>query len=228
MDAYLFTSSAFGNEWKPNISIGKIYEVIQASSVFYTLDRTQARKILNVSGSPVFLWVGMLIPRKDPLTAIKSFLRFVPHQPAAKLYMIYQSDELLPEINILLDNNKQHRDAIVLVGKVSHEQLLYWYNSADFFISSSHYEGSGIAVSEAMSCGCIPVTTNFISFQKMRGPGKCGLDFKAGNEKELLAALLKTQELSIEKEQARTLQQFNEELSFEAIAKKIEEVMAAL
>ena len=135
---------------------------------------------------------------------------------------------VLHEINSLLDGNKKYREAIVLVGKVSHDQLLYWYNSADFFISASRYEGSGVAVSEAMSCGCIPITSNFITFQKMTGSGKCGLLFETGNDKDLLVALLKTDEMDMEKERDRVLRQFKEELSFEAIAKKINAVIASL
>lgn len=227
VDAYLFTSSDFGENWKLNINVRKIHEVIQASSTFYNMDRTAALEITKVKGTPVFLWVGMLIPRKDPLTVVKAFLEFVRHYPEARLYMIYQSDELLQEIYNLLEKNKEHKDAIVLVGSISHDLLLYWYNSADFFVLASHYEGSGIVVSEAMSCGCIPVTSDFISFQKMTGPGKCGLLFETGNEKDLLAVLLKIHELDIEKERAKVLQQFKDELSFEAIAKKINTVISS-
>jgi glycosyltransferase involved in cell wall biosynthesis len=228
VDAYLFTTSAFSNDWRMNIDVKKIHEVIQASSVFYTLDRTEAVKGTGIKGPLVFLWVGSLIPRKDPLTVVKAFLEFARYRPESKMYMIYQSAELLQEINTLLDGNKKYREAIVLVGKVSHDQLLYWYNSADFFISASQYEGSGVAVSEAMSCGCIPITSDFITFQKMTGPGKCGLLFETGNDKDLLVALLKTEEMDMEKERDRVLRQFKEELSFEAIAKKINAVITSL
>ena len=45
--------------------------------------------------------------------------------------MIYQTEELLAEIKALL-NNSPVKDAIILVGKVEKDDLLYWYNSADF------------------------------------------------------------------------------------------------
>ena len=228
VDAYLFTTSAFSNDWRRYIDVKKIHEVIQASSIFNTIDRTEAVKGTGIKGPLVFLWVGSLIPRKDPLTVVKAFLEFARYRPESKMYMIYQSAELLQEINTLLDGNKKYREAIVLVGKVSHDQLLYWYNSADFFISASRYEGSGVAVSEAMSCGCIPITSDFITFQKMTGSGKCGLLFETGNDKDLLVALLKTDEMDMEKERDRVLRQFKEELSFEAIAKKINAVIASL
>jgi glycosyltransferase involved in cell wall biosynthesis len=227
VDAYLFTSAEFSREWEKNITIQKIHEVIQASSIFFPVNKVEATKITNVKGFPVFLWVGMLISRKDPLTVVKAFLEFVSHQPEAKLYMIYQSGELLEEIKLLLQEN-QYGAAIVLTGPIPHEQLLNWYNSADFFITASRYEGSGVALSEAMSCGCIPITSNFISFKKMTGPGKCGLMFETGNEKDLLNTLLKTKDMDIEKERDRVLKQFNEELSFEAIAGKIDTIIASL
>ena len=115
-----------------------------------------------------------------------------------------------------------------LVGKVPHHQLQSWYNSAIFIISGSHYEGSGIAVCEAMSCGCIPVVTNIMSFRKMTGPGKCGFIYEPGNEQELLEVLLQTRELDIEKERTKVLAQFKAELSFEAIAGKIDRVITTL
>jgi glycosyltransferase involved in cell wall biosynthesis len=152
------------------------------------MDKTQAVRVTKVKGSPVFLWVGNLIARKDPLTVIKAFLKFAHYQSGLKLYMIYQEAELLDEINVLLAGDPHHKNSIVLVGPIFHNQLQYWYNSADFFILASHYEGSGVSVSEAMSCGCIPIISDFISFKKMTDSGRCGLLFEAGNEKDLLTA----------------------------------------
>ena len=76
--------------------------------------------------------------------------------------MIYQTEELLVEIKNIIE--KENKNAIQLVGNIPHNEMLYWYNSADFIISGSHYEGSGTAVCEAMSCGCIPITTNIFFF----------------------------------------------------------------
>jgi glycosyltransferase involved in cell wall biosynthesis len=231
VDAYLFTSAEFGDHWLRNGNIGdpeKIHEVIQASSFFYPADRSAARSALQVTGSPVFLWVGRLDANKDPFTVIKAFARFLLIQPLAKLYMIYQEEELLQDVVGLVTSFDNAPAAIQLVGKAAPEELQNWYNSADFIISSSHYEGSGVAVSEAMSCGCIPVVTNIISFRRMTGPGKCGLLYRPGNENELLSALVKTLQLDLEAERHKVLEQFRNELSFEAIGRKIQEVVASL
>jgi len=231
INAYFFTSAEFGKEWTQQGNISdekKIHEVIQASSVFHPQEKTQARSKLNIDGSPVFLWVGRLDKNKDPLTVVKAFLQFLEFQPLAKLYMIYQTEELLNEVKVLIQHDNKSIEAIEPVGEVPHQQLQTWYNAADFIISGSHHEGSGIAVCEAMSCGCIPVLTDIISFRKMTGPGKCGLLYEPGNAAALLKILLQTIELEIEKEREKTLQHFKEELSFEAIAKKINTVINSL
>ncbi len=231
VNAYLFTSSEFGEQWTRNGNIRhpkKIYEIMHGSSVFSPGDKDKARSALSVTGSPVFLWVGRLDNNKDPLTVVKAFAAFLYFQPSAKLYMIYQAEDLLQDVSDLINQNEKTIQAIRLVGKVPHQQLQDWYSSTDFIISTSHYEGGGIAVCEAMSCGCIPILTDIISFRKMTGPGKCGLLFEPGNDAALLKKLMQTMQLDIQQESSKTLRQFEAELSFEAIAKKINHVINSL
>jgi glycosyltransferase involved in cell wall biosynthesis len=103
-----------------------------------------------------------------------------------------------------------------------------WYNSADFIISGSHYEGSGVSVCEAMSCGCIPLVTDILSFRKITGYGKCGLLYERGNVNALLDVLLKTKHLNIHFERKKVLEQFDSDLSFDAIAKQLNEKIIAM
>ncbi|MBL7703091.1 MAG: glycosyltransferase family 4 protein [Ferruginibacter sp.] len=231
IDAYLFTSAEFGKNWIESSIIknqNKIYEVIQASSVFYPGNKSAAKSMLAVDGPPVFLWVGRLDANKDPLTVVKAFVQFAALNPEAKLFMIYQTEELLGDVKKLLQTEAKALSAVKLVGSVPHHELQNWYNAADFIISGSHHEGSGIGVCEAMSCGCVPLVTDIISFRKMTGPGKCGLLYRPGNVTALFNALMHTQTLDMEKERAKALQQFNTELSFAAVAYKIEMVLASL
>ena len=231
VDAYLFVSDEFSVEWiKKGIfkNKKKIHEVMQSSSIFFQDDKIAARKILNISGEPAFLWVGRLEKNKDPLTVIKAFIKYLSFQPRAKLYMIYQDDQLLTDMKTLIDANNKTKDGIILIGKVEHRQLQTWYNAADFFISGSHYEGSGIAACEAMSCGCIPLLTDILSFRKMTGPDKCGMLYQPGNVDELLSVLIKISEMNIGSESEKTLKQFNNELSFTAITEKVKDIISSL
>ena len=230
VNAYLFASSEFGKHWIEKGIIdnqAKVFEVMQSSSTFYPKDKNNAREATGVNGNPVFLWVGRLDANKDPLTVVKAFTQFLSFQPTAKLYMIYQTTGLLNVIHDLIQKDTKAIEAIKLVGRVDHDQMQEWYNSANFIISSSYYEGSGIAVCEAMSCGCIPIVTNIISFRGMTG-SKCGLIYNPGNDKELLSVLLQSLQLNMDEERNKTLQQFKKELSFEAIAQKIEKVITSI
>lgn len=228
VNAYLFSSIEFKNEWVNRGNIrdqSKIHEVMQASSRFYAENADFAKSSKGIDASRVFLWVGRLDMNKDPLTVIDAFIAFLQREPLARLYMIYQTNELLQTVLEKVNKDFKAATAIRLVGKVPYSDLQKWYNSADFIISGSHYEGSGIGVCEAMSCGCIPVLTNIASFRAMTGHGKCGFLYSAGNKEELLAVLLQTKEMNITKEKEKVVAHFDEALSFKAIAGKINRVI---
>jgi glycosyltransferase involved in cell wall biosynthesis len=226
VNAYLFASLQMGLEWisKGNLtSPQKIHEVMELSSYFHPIPTEIARAKTVVTEDNAFLWVGRLDQNKDPLTVINAFLKFAAITPSACLYMLYHTEELLPEIKRLL-THEPNATTIKLIGEVSNDELLYWYNSVDFIISGSHYEGSGTAVCEAMSCGCIPIVTDIFSFRMMTDNGNIGILYGAGNEVELLDALQQTVQLNISFEKEKALAYFKSTLSFEAIAGRIGEI----
>jgi len=228
VDAYLFTSREIALDWFENGNLSdkkKIREVMEASSAFYAQDTAMARAKLQVSGQPVFLWVGRLDVNKDPLTVVSAFLRFAKQHAGARLYMIYHTTELLAALTTL-KGREDINDTIVLVGQIRHPQMADWYNSADFIISGSHSEGSGIAVCEAMSCGSVPIVTNIPSFRKMLN--HCGCLYEPGDSEALFDALQRAIQLNLPEEKMRVIQQFKAQLSFPAIASQIAEIAEAL
>jgi glycosyltransferase involved in cell wall biosynthesis len=231
INAYLFASRDMGMEWvnKGNLaSPGKIHGVMEVSSMFKPMAKQVALTKTGITGAPVFLWVGRLNQKKDPLNVVKAFLQFARVCTSARLYMIYQTEDLLPQVITLLDANPAQRDSIILVGKIQHAELVYCFNSADFIISGSFYEGSGTAVAEAMSCGVIPLLTDILPFRMMTDNGRCGLLYEAGNTQALLNALLQTLQINMDEKQQATLSYYKDNLSFEAIAGRIEEVALSL
>jgi glycosyltransferase involved in cell wall biosynthesis len=220
IDAYLFTSRRLGRSWTNSGLIdnpAKIHEVMIGSSVFFPIDRTYAMSKTGIPGAGVYLWVGALNSNKDPITLISAFKLMLKTQPDKKLYLIFQGSELIETVKGLLVGCSQ----IILIGKIRHELLLYWYNSADFIISSSHYEGGGTAVCEGLSCGCVPIVTNIPSFRMMTDEGRVGLLFNAGNVHDLHQALLKTTSMNISEERKKVLDRFENALSNDAIVDKM-------
>jgi len=230
IDAYLFTAKEQADPWvKRGIikSDKKITEVTEGSTDFEKINKEEAQCITGINGNNNFLWVGRLDKNKDPLTVVKAFLQYAQTAPESKLFMIYQQNELEKSVTDLLakNNTKNH---ILLVGKKPHEELLYWYNSVDFFLSGSHKEGSGYALIEAMACGCIPVVTDIPSFRKITAGGKTGFLYEAGNVPALYAALCSLRNISKKEYSAKVIAHFNQNLSFKSIADSIYAVCTKL
>jgi len=74
----------------------------------------------------------------------------------------------------------------------------------------------------------MPLVTDIFSFKMITNNERCGLLYEPGNEVDLLNALLQTQQMNIREKQEISLDYFRKNLSFEAIAQKIQEVAASL
>jgi len=212
--AYLFASKTQGQEWvkaKQISSIDKVHEVIGMSSIF--------KPDLSKKQKGVYLWIGDLDENKDPLTAVAAFVKFAKKYPGTKLNMIFQNDHLLGKLKEIAN------ESINFVGKVEHNLLGTYFNAATHIISTSHYEGIGIAVCEGLSCGCYPVLTNIPSFRMMTGNGRIGKLFEPGDEDALLDAL---QSSVYATGPEKIVDHFNSEFSFEAHARKIITIIESL
>jgi glycosyltransferase involved in cell wall biosynthesis len=220
---YFFCSFDLADLWVKAGQIrsrGQIHEVMEVSSPFGTIDVERARHEVEVRHSRVYLWVGRLDDNKDPETLIKAFVSFARTNLSAGLYVIY-AEGAVDRVDALRRMAHAAIDQITFVGKVDHDRLGYWYNASDVIISTSHYEGSGLAVCEGMSCGCIPVLTNIPSFRMMSANGSVGYLFEPGDVDSLKNALSSSISLDILVEKERVLRFFRENLSFAAIADRI-------
>ena len=58
---------------------------------------------------------------------------------------------------------------VVIRGHMSHEEIVWVYNAAEFLIYPSSYEGFGMPVLEAMACGTPVITLNNTAFPEFAG-----------------------------------------------------------
>ncbi len=224
IDVYFFTSIENANEWIDKKIIRnkeKCCELLEASTSFSLNNQLQSNWNNDFNGNQSFLWVGRLNKGKDPMTVIYAFEKYTMVCAEARLFMIFQTEELLPVINGKLKENELLKKAVILKGKVHHCELQAWYNAADFFISGSHKEGSGYALIEAMSCGCIPIVTNIPSFKKITCEGSYGFLFEPGKAESLLNILLNLKNIEREKLSQSVINHFNNSLSFRSIAEEL-------
>ncbi|MGL5136570.1 MAG: glycosyltransferase family 4 protein, partial [Beijerinckiaceae bacterium] len=77
---------------------------------------------------------------------------------------------------------------VTLTGAVSDARLAELYAAADIFAMSSHYEGYGMALAEALVCG-LPIVTSTGGAAAQTVPDAAGLKFSPGNRLALTDAL---------------------------------------
>ena len=195
---------------------------MEVPSVFEPIDRNDACGELTLKGSGSYLmgWQAGCKQRSH-YTGESIYHGLLPSIREFNYTWFSTGDELINQVKELLSASPGPAERITLVGKVEHDELIYWFNSVDFVISTSHYEGSGIAVCEAMSCGCIPILTNIPSFRMMTGNGRCGIIFTPGVVDDLFQALVKSTEMTVLSERKKVLEQHRQHLSADAISEKM-------
>ncbi len=227
IDAYLFTTGKNAEEWYDEGIIdnaAKYNELLELSTYFSRLDKKQSRKKLGMGDNDIFLWVGRLEANKDPITVLKGFEKYVSSRPSAILYMVYQEDQLLPEVKKMMTESIFLNRSVRLIGKIERDELPAWFSAADFYLSGSHREGSGTALIEAMACGCIPVVTNIPSFSSITAGGQHGILYTPGDAESLSGALKALDKIDKENFSANVVSHFEKKLSFKAIADDLYEI----
>ncbi|OJJ15171.1 hypothetical protein BKI52_39590 [marine bacterium AO1-C] len=221
MDRIIFAAKGQEEHWIRNKIIRKeqCTFIMENSSSFRSMSRDACREITKLTGQPVFLWVGNLNTNKDPITVLGAFQKILQHYPQAKLYMIYRLNEMGNIVKQWISEHQLDKQ-VFLLGSKTREELKFYYNSADYFLSASHKEGSGYAAIEAMSCGVVPILTNIPSFVSLTDGGEVGALFDSGDSKMLCKKILEILEKPLPEEQSRVLAHFEKCFSAEAIAKQ--------
>lgn len=200
---------------------------VETSSDFRMMDRSEARARTGMTGEPVYLSAARLHPIKDPLTVLRGFEIILARQPGAQLYLYYLSDELLPELRVFAAARPALNDAVHLRGRADREEMQYVFNSADMLLQASRREFSGCALLDAMACGVIPVVSDLASFRAIAG--EHGVYFPAGNPAELARRALDAWCGGDPAARSAAVRaRFERELSFNAMARKLEALYARL
>ncbi len=221
-DGFFFAASELASVWveRGMIRIDQpVYQVMEGFTDFRRQDRTAARARTNFSGDPVLLWVGRLVALKDPLTVLVGFEAILHQRPGARLYMVYGTDDLLPEVRACIAQSRLLSESVTLLGSRPHTELELLYNSADYFVLGSHYEGSGYSLAEALACGVVPVVADIPSFRALTDRGRIGACWPPGDSAAFAAAFLRASAAPISIHAEQAVKFFEGHLSFSAIAR---------
>lgn len=131
-----------------------------SSEEFGPASKAGARRRLGLhQNDVVLLQLGRIVPRKGVDNVIRAmhYLKEIPH---IKLLVVGGSEEKPdfdrdPEFKRLraLAREEGVEKQVIFTGRRNRKQLKYYYQAADFFISTPWYEPFGITPLEAMACG---------------------------------------------------------------------------
>lgn len=148
---------------------------LAAADHFKTIsDKKELQRVKSFYHLPdaFLLYVGDITPNKNIPRLVKAALR-------TKLPLVMVGKALANEhVDIKNPWNKdlkelmqlvQNTDQIIRLGFVSDADLVALYNLASAFVMPSLYEGFGLPILEAMSCGCPVITSKEGSLPEVAG-----------------------------------------------------------
>lgn len=227
--AAVFTDSA---QARPLIEEGslsprvRLFSVPESSTHFGPGNQEEARKATSTFGDPLVLWVGRLDRNKDPLTMLDAIELAAPDLPAMQLWCCFHEQPILEQVKARVARSPVLKAHVHLLGRVAHETIELLCRAADIFISSSHYEVSGYALTEALACGAAPVVSDIPSSRRLRGG--VGALARVGDAGSFAKALKRIADQPRAELRRDVLHHFSTHLSFSAVGRQLRDAYEAI
>jgi len=144
----------------------KVFVTYLASSYSRPSDREILRVKEKYSLSfPYFIFVSTLAPSKNVVRMLEAYAKSnLPHHFVLVGSRGWKSEEVFEAIERLKLSERVH-----VFEKVPNEDISGLYAAAHALVFPSLYEGFGLPVVEAMSCGCPVITSNASSIPEVGG-----------------------------------------------------------
>ncbi|MHB1295174.1 MAG: glycosyltransferase family 4 protein [Anaerolineae bacterium] len=149
----------------------KITVIYEAASPVFRPMRSQ-ELTARVNGrfglrSPFLLFVSTIEPRKNIPNLLRAFRQLLDNYHLdVKLVLAGEKGWLFDEVYALANELNLAND-IRFLGRVTTEELLWLYNTAEGLVAPSLYEGFGLTPLEAMACGTPVIVSNVSSLPEV-------------------------------------------------------------
>jgi len=169
------------------VSPEKIVVIHEAPSPnFRPIEHTKVRTLLKERYGITQKYIyhlGNIEPRKNLIVLLEAFTRVCREYGSEyQLVVSGQKGWLIRSLSQFL-KNYPNRDQVLFTGYVPVEDLPFFMNGAELFVFPSLYEGFGLPVLEAMSCGIPVVSSNRSSIPEI--VGSAGVLIDPTNTQEL-------------------------------------------
>jgi glycosyltransferase involved in cell wall biosynthesis len=229
--AALFTAEAQAEPFRAARQLparAPIFAVPESSSDFETGDRAEARVRTGVRGDPAILWIGRLDANKDPFTAIEAFRLAREHLPGAELWCVHGTDALLPAVERRLAEDPALARHVHLLGRVPHAQVEQLCRACDLLLATSHREGSGYALIEALACGLPSVVSDIAPFRALVGNLTESRFAPPGDAPAFAEGLVSLARESSEQSRTAVRRHFDAHLAFPVVGRRLVDIYEAV
>jgi glycosyltransferase involved in cell wall biosynthesis len=203
-----------------------VFDVLGGSSGFAPGDQREARKSTGVFGDPCVLWTSRLDSNKDPLMMLEAIERSAPQLKDLRLWCCFGSAPLLRVVQARIAASDVLRGRVVLLGARPHDEIERLFRAADFYIQTSHREGSGFSLLEAMSCGTPPIVTDIPPSRQI--VGDAGSLTPVGDAQQMSDALVAYANRDRARLRSAVRARFERSLTFDAIGQQLRGVYETL
>jgi glycosyltransferase involved in cell wall biosynthesis len=136
------------------------------------LDATRSK--YGLPRDPFLLFVGTIEPRKNLLNTVLAFRQLVERAPALPANLVIAGARGWGDQSELAGHIQQC-PRIRMIGYVDDEDLPALYSLCAAFCYVSHYEGFGLPLLEAMTCGAPPIYGNVASMPEIAAGAGIGV-----------------------------------------------------
>jgi glycosyltransferase involved in cell wall biosynthesis len=177
-----FTKTEMMDYCKKNNLLHNNFPILKAIMLPYQYRNKDRLIKSNIIHNKIkILLPGTIEPRKKQINFLKAFNKFTRNYPNISIELntfghLWSKDELMEQVNS--SNNK-----IKYLGIITNKELFELYNTSDFTVYISIYEGFGCPISESLWHGTPVLTTNFGAMNEVASVGGCYcIDSRDDNE----------------------------------------------
>lgn len=151
----------------------------------------QCKDEIKLDGDPRILFMGRLSHAKGVDILIRALAKIRTELPNIRLHLVGSSKGAPACSYQVLARKLGVEDNVVFHEWASPEDVPRYYKAADICVFPSRLESFGLVILEAMASGVPMVAADIPSFSEILLNGKCGLLFKAGDDRALSKAIIK-------------------------------------